>query len=153
LVWEGTKYISFDFFKNKQEYTLKQGDVLFNNTNSKELVGKTCFISENLNCGYSNHMTRIRTKQEILDFKFLSYILNYFWRSGKFEELCNKWIGQAGINNTVLSNLEIPSPSLSEQAEIVAVLEKEREVIAGCKWLIGRYEEKIRQIVAGVFGE
>src|SRR5574341_275556 len=60
LVWEGTKYISESNFKDKSDYLLRKGDVLFNNTNSKELVGKTCYVDADLNCGFSNHITRIR---------------------------------------------------------------------------------------------
>ena len=36
------------------------GDVLFNNTNSVELVGKAAIVRERMVAGYSNHLTRIR---------------------------------------------------------------------------------------------
>jgi type I restriction enzyme, S subunit len=40
--------------------TLSPGDILFNNTNSSALVGKTAQIKVNVEQAYSNHMTRIR---------------------------------------------------------------------------------------------
>src|SRR3990167_4360644 len=33
FVWEGTKYISQEIFKNNTGHVLKKGDILFNNTN------------------------------------------------------------------------------------------------------------------------
>jgi type I restriction enzyme S subunit len=75
LVWEETKYISKEFLKNNEEYTLKKGDVLFNNTNSKELVGKTCYVKEDIYGGYSNHLTRIRIDDSKVDAEFLSILL------------------------------------------------------------------------------
>src|SRR5690349_14869732 len=39
---------------------LKKGDVLFNNTNSPELVGKTTVVQIDARLAYSNHMTRVR---------------------------------------------------------------------------------------------
>ncbi|MGA9351172.1 MAG: N-6 DNA methylase, partial [Anaerolineae bacterium] len=60
LVWEGTKFIPQSEIADKQAYLLRKGDVLFNNTNSKELVGKTCYIGENVEAVFSNHMTRVR---------------------------------------------------------------------------------------------
>src|ERR1700682_5859827 len=44
LTWVGTKYITHLLFNEKQEYKLSAGDILFNNTNSTELVGKSCYI-------------------------------------------------------------------------------------------------------------
>jgi len=49
------KYVS-----RKDYDPLLKGDVLFNNTNSPRLLGKTAVIEKDTNWAYSNHMTRIR---------------------------------------------------------------------------------------------
>ena len=55
------EYVKVPVPKDVKEYLLKKGDVLFNNTNSAELVGKTAiFNGEILECVYSNHLTRLR---------------------------------------------------------------------------------------------
>jgi len=47
--------------KDHDERRLAQGDVLFNNTNSPELIGKTTLIkAAGEGLAFSNHMTRIR---------------------------------------------------------------------------------------------
>jgi hypothetical protein len=48
---------------------------------------------------------------------------------GGFLNLCHKWIGQAGINNSVLASVEVPLPPLAEQERLVAELEGYRNVI------------------------
>jgi len=123
---------------------------LFNNTNSKELVGKTCYISNDLNAGYSNHLTRIRTK-DTLNSKFLSIILQRLFETGYFINLCNKWIGQAGVNNKALADVAIPLPPLEIQQQIVAKIETEQKIVEGCRELIKIYEEKIKVVIDKVW--
>lgn len=144
FVWEGTKYISEEEFEDKTGYKIKKGDVLFNNTNSKELVGKTCFVKEDILCGYSNHITRIRADNSKLDQKYLSVILHYLWARGVFLEKCHKWVGQAGINNKALSAIQIPFPPLEIQEKIVEELDGYQKIIDGAKQIVENYKPTIK---------
>jgi len=144
FVWEGTKYISEEEFEDKTGYKVKKGDVLFNNTNSKELVGKTCFVKEDISGGYSNHITRIRGDNARLDQKYLSVVLHYLWGKGVFFEKCNKWVGQAGINNKALSAIQIPLPPLEVQEKIVAELDGYQKIIDGAKQVVKNYKPTIK---------
>ncbi len=79
------------------EYRLVPGDVLFNNTNSTELVGKSAiFEAHDEPVVYSNHFTRLRADTEQLDPAFLAAWLNHQWQQGTFARICNRWIGQSG---------------------------------------------------------
>ncbi len=111
-------------FVDLKTYSLKKGDVLFNNTNSKELVGRAALVTENIECGFSNHITRIRVKKDLILPEFLTYSLNYLWITGYFLKVCTKWIGQAGVNNQKLKATRIPLPPLEEQKRIVAKIEE-----------------------------
>lgn len=112
-------------------YALKDGDVLFNNTNSTELVGKSALFT-----GYpepvvfSNHFTRLRTKKEKLDPCYLANWLLFQWQSKVFERICNQWIGQSAVKNDKLFDLEIPLPPLSEQIALAARLRAQLEQVA-----------------------
>jgi len=105
------------------KYRLEPGDVLFNNTNSVELVGKTAMFR-----GYpepvvfSNHFTRLRLKSEICDPSFLAHWLVCQWQSRVFANLCNRWVGQSAVKNDRLLALDMPLPPLTEQKRIVAML-------------------------------
>ena len=153
LVWEGTKYISERVFSDKSDYLLRAGDILFNNTNSKELVGKTCFVDQDIRAGFSNHMTRIRLDTTKMMPRLLAVLLHQLWRRGRFLDLCHKWVGQAGINNTILSTIEILLPPIDIQRRIAAELEAERKLVEANRELIARMETKIQAKLAEVWGE
>ena len=46
-----------------QKSSIRRGDILFNNTNSQELVGKTSLVDQDYDYGFSNHITRLRLKE------------------------------------------------------------------------------------------
>ncbi|MDZ4159531.1 MAG: restriction endonuclease subunit S, partial [Anaerolineaceae bacterium] len=143
FVFEGMKFISEDEFKGREDYALDAGDVLFNNTNSIELVGKTCIIESSLRGGFSNHMTRIRVNQDICLPNFLALVLHFEWRKGKFTQLATRWVGQAGINTSNLADFEIPLPPLEVQREIVAEIEGYQKVIDGARAVVNNYRPHI----------
>ena len=146
LTLEGSKYISNEFIKNKKDYFIKKDDVLFNNTNSKELIGKTCFIGDDIVAVYSNHITRIRTKKNCNP-KYLSLVIHSLWNEGLFMKLCNKWVGQAGVGITELSKVKIPLPPLETQNQLVAEMEEQEKIIEANKKLIGIMEQKIAEVL------
>ncbi|HII67863.1 MAG TPA: hypothetical protein HA302_07680, partial [Thermococcaceae archaeon] len=104
--------VTLDDKINIEEYYLKKGDVLFNNTNSFELVGRAAIVPEDLKYGYSNHITRIRVKKEVILPEWLTLAINYLWMQGYFREVCTRWVGQAGVNMNTLAKTRIPLPSL-----------------------------------------
>jgi type I restriction enzyme S subunit len=113
------------------QYQLKPGDVLFNNTNSTELVGKSAlFEGYDEAVVYSNHFTRLRTKSEVLLPAFLAAWLNHQWQLGVFARICNRWIGQSAVKADKLLELTIPLPPLAEQKRIVAVLREQMAAVA-----------------------
>src|SRR6266542_35465 len=137
------KSISEDEYKGREEYALESGDVLFNNTNSVELVGKTCLIEAPIRGGFSNHMTRIRVNRGICIPRFLSLLLHSAWRRGQFTERATRWVGQAGINTKSLGDFEIPLPPLEVQKKIVAEIEGYRKVIDGACAVLDNYRPHI----------
>jgi type I restriction enzyme S subunit len=104
-----------------EKYRLLPGDVIFNNTNSAELVGKTAlFDLEKDIFVYSNHLTRLRPLQGVLDSTYLALWLQLQWCNRVFELICNRWIGQAALQRDKLLGLEIPLPPIPEQRRIAA---------------------------------
>lgn len=94
------------------------GDVLFNNTNSQELVGKTAFIETETEMTYSNHITRIKVDLQVLDPGFLWLILNFYQKNKIFYNICTNWNNQSGVGLELLKRLPIPLPLLNKQKEI-----------------------------------
>lgn len=99
--------------------SLKYNDVLFNNTNSQELVGKTAIFRGNEAYKFSNHITRIRVNQDKILPDYLWLILNIYQRKSIFYSICTNWNNQSGVGNELLKSTKIPLPTLKEQKEIV----------------------------------
>ena len=105
------------------DYILKPGDILFNNTNSIDLIGKTAiFRGEFSRCVYSNHLTRIRVNQNKVIPEWVLYLLIRKWELSVFKAICHRHVHQAGINNEDLLRLKIPLPSLQEQQKITSII-------------------------------
>ncbi len=110
---------------NLKKHKLQKGDVIFNNTNSPELVGKTILFDEEIeNCVYSNHLTRIRVDNRLTTPEFIVHYLRHEQRKGTFELLCRRFVGQAAVPRESLLNLDLPLPPLEEQKRIVSKIEE-----------------------------
>lgn len=107
---------------NKSAFGLKKDDLLFNNTNSTELVGKTIIVREDLQYAFSNHINRIRFNSALVMPEWVLYIFQKYWRDKYFESICTRWVGQSGINQGKLVTIKIPVPPIVEQEKIVVRL-------------------------------
>jgi type I restriction enzyme S subunit len=117
-------------YKDITTYQLEPQDVLFNNTNSAELVGKSALFtgfSEPL--VFSNHFSRLRPQHERLEPTFLARWLLHKWTDGTFARICNRWVGQAAVPNKKLLELPIPLPPLPEQKRIAAILNEQMAAV------------------------
>lgn len=109
----------------KSNKWLEHGDIIFNNTNSTELVGKTCiFPNWKERCTFSNHLTRLRCNRTVLLGEWLYICLRNLWLSGYFATNCTEFVGQSAFNTDKLKELEIPVPPLPEQHRIVTRIEE-----------------------------
>lgn len=121
-----------------QKSSIRAGDILFNNTNSQELVGKTSLVDRDYDYGFSNHITRIRLKDGIFP-GFVVFYLTLLRNSGYFARLCTRWINQAAVNTDTLKEQTIPLPPLAEQKRIVAKVD---ELMALCDRLAMQQQER-----------
>ena len=105
-----------------REYALRDDDILFNNTNSRDLVGKTCLFRRPSEETYlfSNHITRIRTKDSLSPHYFVFW-LNHLWRLGFFRENCDVWVNQAAVRiEDLVFPTKIPLPVTREDQDRIA---------------------------------
>jgi type I restriction enzyme S subunit len=116
------KYVSSSEVDREARW-IRDGDVLFNNTNTAQLVGKTAFYGLAEPRAFSNHMTRLRFRSDVVDARFAALGLLQRWREGYFEEHCNNHVSQASISSHALLQTPLAVPPLSEQRRIVAKVE------------------------------
>jgi type I restriction enzyme S subunit len=148
---DGTLDLSQRFYvpsslRSARHKLLQPGDVLFNNTNSVELVGKTALVREPLEAAFSNHITLLRPDTTKTEGAWIALALQALWRQGFFAKLCNKWIGQAGINTETLRSVSIPLPPLEEQRRIVAHLQEVQEKIKALKEAQEQTEAELKRL-------
>lgn len=111
--------------KQLKEFSLEEGDVLFNNTNSPQLVGKTAYFAHvDEPVLFSNHFTRLRFDQKRVFPKYAARWLTQMQQSRYFEARCRQWVNQAAFGTESLLELEMPVPPLEEQKRITAILDK-----------------------------
>jgi len=123
---ENLKYIDVPE-KDFAKCVVKKGDVLFNRTNSIELVGKTCVYELNYKMVIAGYIIRVRTKKDILNPIFLSSFLNLNSTKKLLRNIAKGAVNQANINAKELQNINIPLPPLALQnqfADFVAEVDK-----------------------------
>ncbi len=98
--------------------TVRRGDILFNRTNSKELVGKTCVYDRDEMMVLAGFVIRIRVKDRILP-EFLSAFLNTDFSKKMLLGMCKTAIGQANINAQELQNIGLYLPPVELQRRFV----------------------------------
>ena len=102
---------------------LRAGDILFNNTNSAKLVGKTTTIETTEDWSYSNHMTVLRVPSTFCA-RFLGLQIHYLWMSGFFQHLLKRHLNQASISHrTLVQSTTLTVPPAKEQFRIVETVD------------------------------
>ena len=133
FVWDELTRIPKEF-KDMSRYWIEPNDILFNNTNSAELVGKSALFSGySEDIVYSNHFTRLRPNKEFLEPLYLSKWINSKWSDKTFEKMCNRWIGQASVSKTKLLEMVSPLPPIEEQRTISSILNEKMGIIEKLK--------------------
>lgn len=126
LKFEKNVYLPIKLLESQQDIFLKEGDVLFNNTNCQELVGKTALFNNQGDFTFSNHITRIRVNEQILPL-YLTLILNLYQHRKIFYSICTNWNNQSGVGVDLLKSIQIPLPPLEVQEEIANHIQNIRE--------------------------
>lgn len=110
--------------KRLEFFLLRDGDVLFNSTNSPDGVGRAGLIRGlDEPAVFSNHFFRLRTDFARLDPGFLTRWLNWNFQRGVFLGMCRQWVNQATVARESLLDMPIDLPPIEEQRRIAAILD------------------------------
>ena len=103
--------------------TVRRGDVLFNRTNSKELVGKTCVYNRDEMMVLAGFVIRVRVNERILP-EFLSAFLNADFSKQMLLGMCKTAIGQVNINAQEMQSIGLYLPPIDMQRQFVQFKEQ-----------------------------
>ena len=118
---EDVKYIAAD--KVPDELMLSEGDVLFNRTNSADLVGKVAVFEQQRKVSFASYLLRLRVEPKQGNGYWLSYLLNTPELQKKLRSTATPGVSQVNISRRNLLATVVPVPSVEEQATIVSVLD------------------------------
>ena len=133
---------------------LRPGDVLFNATNSPDLVGKTALVKElSEPTVFSNHFLRLRTDGQRLSPAYLARWLSWQFGRGVFKGLVRQWVNQATVGRQELLSLWIPLPSLENQRHIATVLAQSSALLEKRRQSIALLDDLAQSIFTEMFGD
>lgn len=110
---------------------VRKGDVLFNRTNSLELIGKTCLFDLDEPMIIAGYLIRVRFKELILPV-FFTRLFNLQEIKKKLRSMAKGAVNQANINSKELASIKIPVPPLSLQeefAEKIEAIERQKALV------------------------
>lgn len=110
--------------KDFQSYRLVNGDVLFNRTNSYELVGRTGVYELEGDHVFASYLVRIKTLPEKIEPKFLTLYLNSDFGRRQVLAYATKAVSQANVNASNLLRVRLPLPPLVEQQRLLGEIGK-----------------------------
>ncbi|MFI0399232.1 MAG: restriction endonuclease subunit S [Thiolinea sp.] len=116
LIWDDLVYTSDT--NEIKKYNLIKGDVLFNRTNSLELVGKTAIYRGEYPAIYAGYLICVRCKSA-LDPEFLNISLNSLYAKAYCRAVKSDGVSQSNINAKKLAAYSFYLPPIEEQTEIV----------------------------------
>lgn len=113
---------------------LRRYDLLYNRTNSAELVGKTgIYLGEDEMRTFASYLIRLGPSLRYSNPRYLNIAMNApIFRETQIVPLIKKQTGQANVSGSALKNMLIPIPPLAEQHRIVAKVD---ELMALCDQL------------------
>ena len=125
--WDLTDLKWVDLSETELEtWRVQPEDLLFNRTNSKELVGKCEVFRMPGEWVFASYLIRVRTNTQEINPQFVSDFLNAPTGRLQIDQLSRQIIGMTNINAEEIKGIRIPLPTLKQQLTFVSYLDEAR---------------------------
>lgn len=141
LVLDDLKYCAPD--REVERLMLHDGDLLFNRTNSPELVGKAAVFHEPTPMTFASYLIRVRFASDVADPDFVNYWVNSAWGRTWARHVKTDGVSQSNINGTKLGAMPLPLPPIDEQRAIVQCAS---QMLASANAVLGRLDATSRSV-------
>ncbi len=112
--------------KEFANWRLRQGDIVFNRTNSKDLVGKCEVFYEDGDWVFASYLMRLRVDRAKAIPEFVTAFLNTDAGRAQIDRESRQIIGMSNINAEEIRTLRVPLPLPPRQKELLSDLEAAR---------------------------
>ncbi|MCK4395045.1 restriction endonuclease subunit S [candidate division WOR-3 bacterium] len=150
LIFDKLKYFSMEW-PQLSDFLLEDGDVLFNRTNSAELVGKTTVYKKyHPKAVFASYLIRVRVNNNAYLPDLLASYINSFYGRQYIASVISQQVGQANVNGTKLSLMPLTLPRLLEQHKIVEEIERRFSIADKIEKTVDqqlRQAERLRQSI------
>lgn len=140
--WRDLAYTSND--EDIEKYRLSKGDVLFNRTNSPDLVGKTAIYRGEREAIFAGYLIRIN-QLDCIDPDYLTYYMNSSVARSYGNSVKTDGVNQSNINGKKLCSYPFPLCSEAEQKQVVYELESRLSLCDGIEKTV---DEALQQSAA-----
>ena len=118
---ENLQYVNISE-KELEKFKVNIDDVIFNRTNSFELVGRTAIFKLSGDYIFASYLIRLITNSKKLYPEFLNFYFNADETQNRLKSIATRGVSQSNISATRLRGFVIPLPSLAEQIEIISTI-------------------------------
>jgi type I restriction enzyme S subunit len=109
--------------KTFHAYRIKDGDLLFNRTNSFELVGRTAIFRSKRDAVFASYLIRLTLDQNEWHPEFVNYYFNQPSVQADLKRLASRGVSQSNISASKLKDYPVPKCQMDEQKEISSILQ------------------------------
>ena len=136
-----------------KKYSLNDGDFIYNTRNAADLVGKSAvFHGDSGKYLFNNNILRIRFGKRALP-DFVNTVMGSAYGRSKMRAQVDGTTSVAALYQKNYMEIEIPLPSVAVQQAIVAEIQEEQKLVSTTRQLIVRFERKIHDALARIWGE
>lgn len=119
-------------------YALRDGDLLFNRTNSPELVGKSAaFRGSPARACFASYLIRVQLDDRCLP-EWASLYLNSPSGRRWAASVRSQQVGQANINGSKLAAMPLPLPPVDEQHRILSEFQRQVSLVESATAVVDR---------------
>ena len=122
VIFRDLQYVDIDD-ETAHTYRVNRNDLLFNRTNSYDLVGRTAIVEQTTDAVFASYLVRVAVDESRVQPRFLNFFLNWDVAQSELKKLASRGVSQANISAGKLKRFPVPVPSLNEQNEIDDILD------------------------------
>lgn len=134
--WDLSSLKYVDLSKDEEKkYLVEDGDLLFNRTNSRELVGKTAVYRNSEPMAFAGYLVRARCNESAVP-EYISAFMNSRYGKQILLNMCKSIVGMANINAKEFQRIALPLPPKNIQVKFqkrILEINKKRSEISKIK--------------------
>lgn len=125
VVYRALQYVDIDE-ETFEQYRVRTGDILFNRTNSFELVGRTAIVASAQPAVFASYLIRLRIDPSVMLPDYFNFYMNLARTQADLKTLATRGVSQSNISASKLMTFSLPLPPLETQLALIPLLEQLR---------------------------